>query len=120
MHAAGIKILVDVVPNHSSNRHPWFAEALADGPGSTARDRYIFRDGLGPEQDRAPNDWESLFGGSAWEPVGDGQYYLHMFAAEQPDLNWQDVSVRADFRDTLRFWAGSWGWTVSGSTSPTG
>ena len=105
LRAAGIKILVDIVPNHTSNRHPWFVEARAAGRGSVARDHYIFRDGLGPDQDRPPNDWESLFGGPAWEPVGDGQYYLHMFAAEQPDLNWHDESVRADFRDTLRFWA---------------
>ena len=93
------------MPNHTSNRHPWFVEALAGGRGSAARDRYIFRDGAGPDGDEPPNDWESLFGGPAWERVLDGQWYLHMFAAEQPDLNWHDDSVRADFRATLRFWA---------------
>ena len=105
LHSAKIKILVDIVPNHTSNRHRWFVAALGQPAGSAARDRYIFRDGRGPDQDQPPNDWESLFGGPAWEAVGDGQWYLHMFAAEQPDLNWHDQSVRADFRDTLRFWA---------------
>lgn len=105
LHAAEIKVLVDIVPNHSSNRHPWFVEALASPPGSPARDRYIFRDGTGPDGSQPPNDWQSLFGGSAWQRVADGQWYFHLFAAEQPDLNWDDESVREDFRTTLRFWA---------------
>jgi alpha-glucosidase len=105
LHAAGIKLLVDIVPNHSSNRHPWFVEALASPPHSAARRRYIFRDGTGPDGSEPPNDWQSLFGGSVWEPVGDGQWYFHLFAPEQPDLNWDDDSVRDDFRTTLRFWA---------------
>ena len=105
LHAADIKVLVDIVPNHSSNRHQWFVEALASEPGSPARQRYIFRDGAGPDHSEPPNDWQSLFGGSVWEQVGDGQWYFHLFAAEQPDLNWDDASVRADFRTTLRFWA---------------
>ena len=105
LHAAGIKVLVDIVPNHSSNRHPWFSEALASPPGSAARNRYIFRDGTGPDGSEPPNDWQSLFGGSVWERVADGQWYFHLFAAEQPDLNWDDESVREDFRTTLRFWA---------------
>nr|WP_049804729.1 glycoside hydrolase family 13 protein [Microlunatus phosphovorus] len=105
LHAAGIKVLVDIVPNHSSDRHVWFAEALASPPGSPARDRYIFRDGTGPDGSEPPNDWQSLFGGSAWAQVADGQWYLHLFAAEQPDLNWDNASVREDFRTTLRFWS---------------
>ncbi|HET9648077.1 MAG TPA: glycoside hydrolase family 13 protein [Microlunatus sp.] len=105
LHAASIKVLIDIVPNHTSNRHAWFVEALAAGRESSARDRYIFRDGVGPNGDQPPNDWQSLFGGSAWERVDDGQWYLHMFAAEQPDLNWHHAGVRADFRETLRFWA---------------
>ena len=105
LHAAGIKVLVDIVPNHSSNRHAWFTEALASPPGSAARHRYIFRDGTGPDGSEPPNDWQSGFGGSAWERVADGQWYFHFFAAEQPDLNWDDASVREDFRATLRFWA---------------
>jgi alpha-glucosidase len=105
LHAAGIKVLVDIVPNHTSNRHGWFAEALAAPAGSAARLRYIFRHGAGPDGGEPPNDWQSLFGGSVWEPVDEGQWYFHLFAAEQPDLNWDNAEVRADFRTTLRFWA---------------
>lgn len=119
LHSAGMKIMVDVVPNHTSNRHPWFVEALGAPIGSAARDRYIFRDGLGPGGATAPNDWQSLFGGSCWQPVGDGQWYLHLFAAEQPDLNWQNPEVRADFETTLRFWADRGVDGFSGSTSRT-
>ncbi|BEJ11791.1 hypothetical protein CspHIS471_0202510 [Cutaneotrichosporon sp. HIS471] len=103
--AAGIKVIVDIVPNHSSDDHEWFQAALKAGPGSPERNRYIFRDGLGPNKDQAPADWECMFGGSAWEPVGDGQYYLHLFDASQPDFNWENPEVRADFIKTLRFWA---------------
>ncbi len=102
LHAAGIRVVVDVVPNHTSNRHRWFAEALASPRGSRARARYVFRDGRG---DSPPSTWQSLFGGPAWSPAGDGQWYLHNFAPEQPDLNWDDEEVRADFLDTLRFWS---------------
>ncbi|NKX53918.1 glycoside hydrolase family 13 protein [Arthrobacter mobilis] len=110
LHAAGIKVIVDIVPNHSSNRHRWFQEALAAGPGSPARDRYIFRDGLGPDGGRPPSDWVSHFGGSAWTRVTEasgepGQWYLHLFAREQPDWNWENRQVRQDFLATLRFWA---------------
>ncbi|MCW2809838.1 MAG: aglA [Friedmanniella sp.] len=105
LHAAGIKVIVDIVPNHTSNAHPWFLEAVAAGRGSRARERYVIRDGSGAHGAEPPNDWESLFGGSAWEPLGDGQWYFHHFAREQPDLNWEDPEVRADFRTTLRFWA---------------
>jgi alpha-glucosidase len=102
LHASGIKIIVDIVPNHTSSRHAWFTEALAAPPGSAARDRYIFRDGHG---DHPPTDWDSMFGGPAWQQVPDGQWYLHLFAAEQPDLNWDNPEVRADFLTTLRFWS---------------
>ncbi len=105
LHAAGIKVIVDIVPNHTSNRHTWFVQALAAGRGAPERDRYLFRDGLGLGGKQPPNDWESLFGGSAWAPAGDGQWYFHCFAAEQPDLNWENAEVRADFRHTVRFWA---------------
>ncbi|KUL21317.1 glycoside hydrolase family 13 protein [Streptomyces regalis] len=105
LHGAGIKVVVDIVPNHSSDRHAWFRAALAAGRDSRERRRYIFRDGLGPAGELPPNDWESLFGGSAWEPVGDGQWYFHLFAREQPDLNWDDEEVRDDFLRTLRFWS---------------
>jgi alpha-glucosidase len=105
LHGADIKVIVDIVPNHTSNRHPWFVQALAAGRGGPDRDRYLFRDGRGAGGELPPNDWESLFGGSAWAAAGDGQWYLHLFAAEQPDLNWENEEVRADFGDTLRFWA---------------
>jgi alpha-glucosidase len=105
LHAAGIRLIVDIVPNHSSNRHVWFQEALAAEPGSAARDRYIFRDGLGPDGALPPSDWISHFGGSAWTRVPDGQWYLHLFAPEQPDFDWSNQEVREDFRKTLRFWS---------------
>src|SRR5690606_33097989 len=105
LHEAGIKVIVDLVPNHTSDRHEWFREALASPKGSPARQRYIFRDGLGPDGGQPPADWESVFGGPAWEPVGDGQWYLHHFAKEQPDLNWDNPEVREDFLHTLRFWS---------------
>ncbi len=105
LHAAGIKLIVDIVPNHTSDRHAWFREALASPPGSAARERYHFRDGRGPDGSEPPSDWESVFGGSVWERVPDGQWYLHIFAKEQPDLNWANPEVRADFVSTLRFWA---------------
>ena len=104
LHEAGVRVLIDIVPNHTSSRHAWFREALAAGKGTPARDRYIFRDGTGPDGSEPPSDWESLFGGSAWTRVPDGQWYLHAFAAEQPDLNWQNREVRDDFLTTLRFW----------------
>jgi alpha-glucosidase len=110
LHAAEIKIIVDIVPNHSSDEHPWFREALAAGRGSPARERYIFRDGLGPDGARPPSDWVSHFGGSAWTRVTEasgepGQWYLHLFAKEQPDWNWEHPEVRKDFETTLRFWS---------------
>ena len=105
LHGAGIRVVVDIVPNHTSDLHAWFREALAAPKGSPARDRYIFRDGLGQDGELPPADWESCFGGPAWEPVGDGQWYFHHFATEQPDLNWDNPEVRADFLHTLRFWS---------------
>ncbi|MEV5574709.1 glycoside hydrolase family 13 protein [Spirillospora sp. NPDC052269] len=94
--AADIKVIVDIVPNHCSSAHPWFAEALAAGPGSPERERFIFRD--------APNNWQSQFGGPAWTQVADGQWYLHLFDAAQPDWNWRHPDVVALFEETLRFW----------------
>ncbi|SEB67773.1 alpha-glucosidase [Paramicrobacterium humi] len=105
LHRAGIKLIVDIVPNHSSNRHEWFTQALAAPKGSPERDRYIFRDGLGDNGQLPPADWTSAFGGLAWEPVGDGQWYMHYFATEQPDFNWDNREVRDDFLATLRFWS---------------
>ena len=100
-HRHGLKVMIDIVPNHTSDQHPWFQEALAAGPDSPARDRYIFRKGDG---DAPPNDWPSVFGGPAWTRVDDGYWYLHLFAPQQPDLNWDHPQVRAEFVDILRFW----------------
>jgi alpha-glucosidase len=105
LHTAGIKLIVDIVPNHTSNRHQWFQQALASQKGSPARNRYIFRDGAGQDGSQPPTDWLSMFGGPAWTQVADGQWYLHLFAPEQPDLNWDNREVRDDFLTTLRFWA---------------
>jgi len=110
LHAAGIKLIADIVPNHSSNRHEWFQEALASPRGSAARDRYIFRDGQGENGEIPPSDWESVFGGPAWERITEpdgtpGQWYMHIFAKEQPDLNWANREIRDDFLKTLRFWS---------------
>ena len=105
LHKAGIKVIVDIVPNHSSNRHAWFQEALAAPKGSPARQRYHFRDGKGEHGELPPSDWTAAFGGPAWSRVDDGQWYLHTFTPEQPDWNWDNPEVRADFLTTLRFWA---------------
>ncbi|MDT5105671.1 MAG: alpha-glucosidase [Mycobacterium sp.] len=108
-HGRGIRITMDLVPNHTSSRHPWFQAALAAGPGTAQRERYIFRDGRGPGGLHPPNNWVSVFGGPAWtrveEPDGNpGQWYLHLFDAEQPDLNWENPEVFDDLEKTLRFW----------------
>jgi alpha-glucosidase len=105
LHARQIKVIVDIVPNHTSSRHAWFREALAAPTGSPSRNRYIFRDGLGPDGSQPPSDWVSAFGGPAWAQVRNGQWYLHLFAAEQPDLNWDNREVRDDFLKTIRFWS---------------
>ncbi|MFT4295923.1 MAG: glycoside hydrolase family 13 protein [Micropruina sp.] len=105
LHAHDIKVLIDIVPNHTSNLHRWFVEAVDAGRGSAARERYIFREGTGPDGAEPPTDWRSLFGGRAWTRVPDGQWYLHTFAREQPDLNWSNPEVHEDFLTTLRFWA---------------
>lgn len=105
LHERGIRVVVDIVPNHTSDLHAWFQEALEAGRGSAARERYIFREGSGPDGSEPPTDWGAAFGGSAWERVEDGQWYLHSFAPEQPDLNWDHPEVREDFLKTLRFWS---------------
>jgi alpha-glucosidase len=102
--ARDLRVLVDLVPNHTSDAHPWFAAALAAGPGSPERARYIFRDGRGSHGELPPNSWRSVFGGPAWTQVADGQWYLHLFDVRQPDLDWDNPVVRAEFEQILRFW----------------
>ena len=103
-HEQGLKVTVDLVPNHTSDLHPWFVEALAAQPGSAARARYYFRDGKGEDGAQPPNNWTSVFGGPAWKRVPDGQWYMHLFTAEQPDLDWTNPEVVADLERTMRFW----------------
>jgi alpha-glucosidase len=108
-HKLGLRILVDIVPNHCSDQHIWFQEALKAAPGSAVRDRFIFRDGKGDNGELPPNNWQAVFGGSAWERITEsdgklGQWYLHLFAAEQPDFNWQNKEVKSYFEKVLRFW----------------
>ena len=108
-HRLGLRVLLDLVPNHVSDQHPWFRAALAAGPGSAERERFFFRDGRGSAGAEPPNDWTSNFGGPAWTRVVEadgrpGQWYLHLFAAAQPDLDWTNQDVRDEFAAIIRFW----------------
>ncbi len=108
-HNLGIRIIIDIVPNHCSDVHPWFTAALAAGPGSPERERFWFRDGRGEHGELPPNNWQSRFGGPAWtrvtEPDGrPGQWFLHLYSSRQPDLNWRNPEVGEEFADILRFW----------------
>ncbi|WP_396126386.1 glycoside hydrolase family 13 protein [Cellulomonas sp. NS3] len=105
----GIRTIVDIVPNHVSHEHPWFTAALAAGPGSPERSRFWFRPGRGQDGEQRPTDWVSSFGGTTWTRTTDpdgtpGEWYLHLFSPEQPDLNWDHPDVRAEHEDVLRFW----------------
>jgi len=101
----GIRTIVDIVPNHVSDQHPWFQAAVDSALGSPERERFWFRPGTGPGGDSPPNGWQSIFGGSAWTRTEDGgEWYLHLFAPEQPDLNWTHPDVAAEHEDVLRFW----------------
>ncbi|NKY39602.1 glycoside hydrolase family 13 protein [Cellulomonas septica] len=108
-HELGMRVIVDLVPNHTSDEHAWFVEAMAAGPGSPERERYLFREGRGEHGEEPPNNWQSIFGGPAWTRTTNadgtpGQWYLHLFDSRQPDLNWEHPEVRAEFEDVLRFW----------------
>ena len=103
-HRLGLRIIVDLVPNHTSDEHVWFQAALAAGKDSPERGRYIFREGKGPDGAEPPNNWTSIFGGPAWTRIPDGQWYLHLFDTRQPDLDWNNPEVHDEFRSVLRFW----------------
>ena len=108
-HGLGLRVIADLVPNHCSDQHTWFRQALREGPGSPLRSRFHFRPGKGEDGELPPNDWESIFGGPAWtrtaNPDGTpGEWYLHLFAPEQPDFDWDSPAVADEFRSVLRFW----------------
>ncbi|QBI53303.1 glycoside hydrolase family 13 protein [Streptomonospora litoralis] len=108
-HELGLRVVIDIVPNHTSSAHAWFRAAVAAEPGAPERSRYVFRPGRGPEGERPPNNWQSVFGGAAWTRLKrpDGtpeEWYLHLFDPEQPDLDWTSAEVHAEFDDVLRFW----------------
>ncbi|GAB2477692.1 glycoside hydrolase family 13 protein [Jatrophihabitans fulvus] len=101
-HARDIKVTIDIVPNHFSDQHPWFQAVLAGD--QEMRSRFVIRPGKGADGSLPPNNWPSVFGGPAWHRLPDGEWYLHLFAPEQPDLNWLDPAVPAEFERIMRFW----------------
>lgn len=103
-HSLGLRAMIDLVPNHSSDQHAWFQSALKSDPGSKERFYYHFKDGKGAGGELPPNNWVSMFGGPAWTRVEDGQWYCHLFDSSQPDLNWENPEVRNEFEEILRFW----------------
>lgn len=105
----GIRIIVDIVPNHTSDQHVWFQAALNAAPGSEERAYYHFKEGKGVNGELPPNNWRSIFGGPAWSRINEsdgspGQWYLHLFDSSQPDLNWENPAIADEFDEILRFW----------------
>jgi len=103
-HQLGLRVMIDLVPNHSSDQHEWFQRALTSPKGSPERNFYHFKDGKGENGELPPNNWVSMFGGPAWTRVKDDQWYCHLFDSSQPDLNWSNPEVRSEFEKILRFW----------------
>ncbi|MBK9740323.1 MAG: glycoside hydrolase family 13 protein [Actinobacteria bacterium] len=109
-HARSIRVIMDIVPNHTSSEHRWFREALGSPPDSAAWDRYIVREGKGADRETPPNNWRSVFHGRGWSHVRTadgsptGYWYLHLFDTTQPDVNWSNADVHEEFVSTLRFW----------------
>jgi len=103
-HSLGIRVIVDLVPNHCSEEHPLFKAAVAAGKGSAERELFHFRDGQGERGELPPNNWQSVFGGPTWTQVADGQWYLHIFDSSQPDWNWENPAVKEFFDGVFRFW----------------
>ena len=103
-HELGLRVMIDLVPNHSSDQHEWFQRALSSPEGSPERNFYHFKDGRGQDGELPPNNWVSMFGGPAWTRVEDGQWYCHLFDSSQPDLNWANPEVQLEFEHILRFW----------------
>jgi alpha-glucosidase len=108
-HSLRIRVMIDLVPNHTSDQHQWFQKALASQPGSPEREFYHFKDGLGENGELPPNNWVSMFGGPAWTRVTEqdgtpGQWFVHLFDSSQPDLNWSNEKVQEAFEEILKFW----------------
>jgi len=103
-HELNLRVMIDLVPNHTSDQHNWFQEALVSPVGSAARNYYHFKDGRGENGELPPNNWQSMFGGPAWTRLEDGQWYLHLYDSSQPDLNWENPAVHREFEAILRFW----------------
>ena len=103
-HELNLRVMIDLVPNHTSDQHDWFQQALNAPEGSPARNYYHFKDGRGKDGELPPNNWQSMFGGPAWTRLEDGQWYLHLFDSSQPDLNWENPAIHKEFESILRFW----------------
>ena len=103
-HELNLRVMIDLVPNHTSDQHSWFQQALNAPEGSPARNYYHFKDGRGKDGELPPNNWQSMFGGPAWTRLEDGQWYLHLFDSSQPDLNWENPAIHKEFESILRFW----------------